>query len=122
MIATLRSAPAAGAGATIDRAGDLSDADAASFHTSAPVRRETSIEPQGVGLSAVNARRLVTRARRRLCGERRSPVRRGEQQRLLDALLAAVHTGDVAILERLLAADVSSCAGCGGQGTTITEG
>lgn len=66
-----------------------------------------------LALSEVNARQLVTRARRRLSGEHRRPVGTAEQQRLLDALVAAVKTEDVAILERLLAADVTGCAGFG---------
>jgi RNA polymerase sigma factor (sigma-70 family) len=224
MIATLRLAPAAGAGATIDRAGDLSDADAASFHTvrprlfgiayrvlgsateaddvvqdawirwqgtdrskvrdasaflaatttrlainvgqSARARHETSLGPQSVepvdagadpslgpeqrealefavralleklspteravyvlreafdypyrqigelfALSEVNARQLVTRARRRLRGEHRRRVAAVEQQRLLQAFVVAAQTGDLASLERLLAADVAGCAG-----------
>lgn len=220
---TLRLAAAAGAGATIDRAGELSDADAASFHTvrprlfgiayrvlgsateaddvvqdtwirwqgtdrskvrdaaaflattttrlainvgqSARARHETSIGPQPVepidsgadpslgaeqrealelavralleklsateravyvlrevfdypyrqiaqllALSEVNARQLVTRARRGLSGEHRRPVGTAEQQRLLDAFDAAAQTGDIATLEQLLAADVAGCA------------
>ena len=63
-----------------------------------------------LALSEVNARQLVTRARRRLSGEQRRPVRTHEQQRLLDAFIAAAQTGDIARLELLLAADVTGCA------------
>jgi RNA polymerase sigma-70 factor, ECF subfamily len=66
-----------------------------------------------LALSEVNARQLVTRARRRLAGEHRRPVRTAEQQRLLDAFVAAAQTGDIATLEQLLAADVAGCAGYG---------
>jgi RNA polymerase sigma-70 factor, ECF subfamily len=60
-----------------------------------------------LALSEVNARQLVTRARRRLCGDNRRPVRRAEQERLLDAFAAAARTGDIAPLEQLLVADVA---------------
>jgi RNA polymerase sigma-70 factor (ECF subfamily) len=60
-----------------------------------------------LALSEVNARQLVTRARRRLAGDHRRPVRPGEQQRLVDAIAAAARTGDVTTLERLLAVDVA---------------
>jgi RNA polymerase sigma-70 factor (ECF subfamily) len=63
-----------------------------------------------LALSEVNARQLGTRARRRLCGEHRRPVRTDEQQRLLDAFIAAAQTGDIASLEQLLAADVATDA------------
>ena len=61
-----------------------------------------------LALSEVNARQLVTRARRHLCGEHRRPIRTDEQQRLLDAFVAAAQTGDIASLEQLLAADVAT--------------
>ena len=63
-----------------------------------------------LALSEVNARQLVSRARRRLSGEHRRPVRTSERQRLLDAFVAAAQTGDIATLEQLLAADVAGCA------------
>jgi RNA polymerase sigma-70 factor (ECF subfamily) len=59
---------------------------------------------QVLALSEANARQLVTRARRRLCGEHRRPVSASEQQRLLDAFLAAARTGALAPLEQLLTA------------------
>jgi RNA polymerase sigma-70 factor (ECF subfamily) len=58
----------------------------------------------------VNARQLVTRARRRLSGDHRRPVRIAEQERLVDAFVAAAQTGDLATLEQLLAADVAGCS------------
>ncbi len=61
---------------------------------------------EALALSEVNARQLFTRARRRLFGEHRRPVAADEQQRLLDAFVAATQTGDLAGLERLLAADL----------------
>jgi RNA polymerase sigma-70 factor, ECF subfamily len=60
---------------------------------------------QVLALSEANARQLVTRARRRLCGEHHRPVGATEHQRLLDAFVAAARTGHLATLERLLAAD-----------------
>ena len=63
-----------------------------------------------LALSEVNARQLVTRARRRLTGEHCRPVRTSEHQRFLDAFVAAAQTGDIASLEQLLAADVAGCA------------
>jgi RNA polymerase sigma-70 factor (ECF subfamily) len=58
---------------------------------------------QVLALSEANARQLVTRARRRLCGEHRRPFSATEHQRLLDAFVAAAQTGDLATLEQLLA-------------------
>lgn len=55
-----------------------------------------------------NARQLVTRARERVSGERRAPVSPAEQRRLLTTFVTAAHTGDLARLERLFAADVVS--------------
>jgi RNA polymerase sigma-70 factor, ECF subfamily len=57
-----------------------------------------------LALSEANARQLVARARRRLSSERRRPVHAVEHQRLVHAFTAAAQTGDVAPLERLLAA------------------
>ncbi len=53
---------------------------------------------QALGLGEDNARQLAARARRRLADERRRPVAAPERQPLLHALVAAVHTGDVATL------------------------
>jgi RNA polymerase sigma-70 factor, ECF subfamily len=68
---------------------------------------------QVLALSEANARQLVTRARRRLCGEHRRPVGATEHQRFLDAFVAAAQTGDLATLERLLAAGAVAYAGGG---------
>jgi RNA polymerase sigma-70 factor (ECF subfamily) len=65
---------------------------------------------QVLGLSEANARQLAARARRRLSGELRRPVAASEEQALLDAFVAAAHTGDLATLELVLTAD----AGAGG--------
>jgi RNA polymerase sigma-70 factor, ECF subfamily len=56
-----------------------------------------------LALSEANARQLVTRARRHLSGDHRRPVGAADQQRLLHALVAALQTEDIAIVERLLA-------------------
>ncbi len=61
-----------------------------------------------------NARQLVTRARGHVASERRAPVSPLEQQRLLDAFIAAARSGDLAGLESLLAADVISTSDGGG--------
>ena len=62
-----------------------------------------------LALSEVNARQVLTRARRRLSGEPCRTVRAGEQQRLLDAFVAAAQTGDIGDLEQLLAGEVPGC-------------
>jgi RNA polymerase sigma-70 factor, ECF subfamily len=59
-----------------------------------------------LGLSEVNARKLLVRARARLDREWRRPVRRDEHRLLLAAFSAASQTGDLAPLERLLADQV----------------
>jgi RNA polymerase sigma-70 factor, ECF subfamily len=64
-----------------------------------------------LGLSEVNARQLFTRARRRLSSEQRRPVRATERRHLLAAFVAASQTGDVSVLERVLAADIAGPAG-----------
>jgi RNA polymerase sigma-70 factor, ECF subfamily len=53
-------------------------------------------------LTEANARQVVTRARRRLEGERRRPVAAAEHERLVSVFTAAVQAGDFATLERLL--------------------
>ncbi|MBM7503691.1 RNA polymerase sigma-70 factor [Agromyces aurantiacus] len=67
-----------------------------------------------VQVSEVAARQLVSRARKRLAGERRREVTRQEQQRLLTAFLAAAKTGDLDELERLFTEDVVSYSDGGG--------
>jgi len=60
-----------------------------------------------LGLSEANARQVVTRARGRLRGERRRRVGAAEHRGLLDTFVVAAHTGDLASLERRLAADIT---------------
>jgi RNA polymerase sigma factor (sigma-70 family) len=52
-----------------------------------------------------NARQLVTRARERVSGGRRTPVSPVEQRRLLTAFLTAARTGDLAALESVFVSD-----------------
>ncbi|GHH86917.1 RNA polymerase sigma factor [Streptomyces sulfonofaciens] len=59
-------------------------------------------------LSAVNVRKIVSRARRHLSAERRGTVDAAEHRRLLEAFVSAARTGDVASLEALLAPDAVS--------------
>jgi RNA polymerase sigma-70 factor (ECF subfamily) len=53
-------------------------------------------------------RQLVSRARKRVTGERRAPVSAEAQRQLLTSFVAAARSGDLAALEQLLAADVRS--------------
>lgn len=55
-----------------------------------------------------NARQLVTRARAHLSDARRASVKSGERRRFVRAFVAAATTGDLAELERVLAADAAS--------------
>ncbi len=55
-----------------------------------------------LGLSEANARQVFIRARRRLAGEARRPPAPGELRRLVDAFVAAAHSGDLAALEHTL--------------------
>ncbi len=75
---------------------------------------------QVLALREANARQLVTRARRRLCGEHRRPVGATEHQRLLDAFVAAAQTGDLATLEQLLAVRAGAHAS-GGEVVAATR-
>ena len=59
-----------------------------------------------VGLSEANARQLVTRARRRISDEPRWTVDTAEHERLLEAMVAAAETGDLARLEQRLVAEI----------------
>ncbi|MCS5713205.1 RNA polymerase sigma-70 factor [Herbiconiux sp. CPCC 205716] len=61
-----------------------------------------------VQLKEPATRQLVSRARKRLAGERRVPVESSEQRRLLAAFLQAAQRGDVTALEELFASDVVS--------------
>ena len=58
--------------------------------------------------SEAAARQMVSRARRRVTGERRTPVSGAEQRRLLTAFISAARSGDLVALEQLFAADVTS--------------
>jgi RNA polymerase sigma-70 factor (ECF subfamily) len=53
-------------------------------------------------------RQLVSRARKRVAGERRTPASAAAQRELLTSFLAAARSGDMTALERLFAADVAS--------------
>jgi RNA polymerase sigma-70 factor (TIGR02957 family) len=61
-------------------------------------------------------RQLVSRARKRVTGERRTPARPDAQRELLTSFIAAARTGDMTALERLFAADVTSLSD--GNGAT----
>ncbi|MCK2218665.1 RNA polymerase sigma-70 factor [Actinomadura sp. ATCC 31491] len=67
-----------------------------------------------VQLNEPAVRQLVSRARKRLLGERRKPVTGAEQRRLLTAFVAAARAGDLRALEELFAADVTSYSDGGG--------
>lgn len=56
-------------------------------------------------LTAVNVRKIVSRARKHLSAEQRESVDAAEHRRLLDAFVTAARTGDLASLEALLAPD-----------------
>ncbi|NES13750.1 RNA polymerase sigma-70 factor [Micromonospora sp. PPF5-17] len=53
-------------------------------------------------------RQLVSRARRHMAGERRTPVSAAAQRELLTTFIVAARSGDLTALERLLTADVAS--------------
>lgn len=59
-------------------------------------------------------RQLVSRARKRIRAERRTEVSGPQQQTLLKAFITAARSGDVAVLEELLAADAVSYSDGGG--------
>ncbi|AKZ53529.1 putative ECF-family RNA polymerase sigma factor [Streptomyces ambofaciens ATCC 23877] len=67
-----------------------------------------------LGTSRANARQLVSRARRHLADERRERVDPATHRRLLEVFLSAARTGDLAVLEEVLSADVVSYADGGG--------
>ncbi|MEV5905928.1 RNA polymerase sigma-70 factor [Streptomyces sp. NBC_00015] len=64
--------------------------------------------------SEANGRQLVSRARRHLAAERRESVSPAAHRRLLEVFLSAARTGDMAVLEDVLTADVISYADGGG--------
>jgi RNA polymerase sigma-70 factor (TIGR02957 family) len=53
-------------------------------------------------------RQLVSRARKHVTGERRTPASASAQRELLTSFIAAARSGEMAALERLFAADVTS--------------
>ena len=67
-----------------------------------------------VRTSEAAARQLVSRARKHLAAERRTPAAPPEQRRLLTAFVTAAQEGDLSTLEELFAADVISYSDGGG--------
>jgi RNA polymerase sigma-70 factor (TIGR02957 family) len=66
-------------------------------------------------------RQLVSRARKHIASERRTPVTGAEQRELLTAFLAAARSGDLTSLERLFTPDVTSLSdGNGRKGVART--
>jgi RNA polymerase sigma-70 factor (TIGR02957 family) len=65
--------------------------------------------------SEAAVRQLVSRARKHVRGDRRTAVSAGEQRTLLASFITAARTGDMAGLERLLAADVASVSDGNGR-------
>ena len=61
-------------------------------------------------------RQLVSRARKHVTGERRTPVSAEKQRELLTSFVAAARTGDMTALERLFAVSVTSLSD--GNGAT----
>jgi RNA polymerase sigma-70 factor (ECF subfamily) len=59
-------------------------------------------------IAEAHARQVVTRARQHVANRRGVPANPAEQRRLLDAFTAAAQDGDIAHLERHLAADAVS--------------
>jgi RNA polymerase sigma-70 factor (ECF subfamily) len=68
-----------------------------------------------VQLKQPAVRQLVSRARKHLAAERRTPVSSEQQRRLLEAFLVAAQAGDMAALEQLFAEDVVSTSDGGGK-------
>jgi RNA polymerase sigma-70 factor (ECF subfamily) len=65
-------------------------------------------------LTEANVRQLITRARKHIRSERRTPASATEQRRLLMAFISAAQEGNVVALEGLFAPDVASYADGGG--------
>jgi RNA polymerase sigma-70 factor (ECF subfamily) len=61
-------------------------------------------------------RQLVSRARKHMTSERRTPVSAAAQRELLTSFIAAARTGDMSALERMFAANVTSLSD--GNGAT----
>ncbi|MGI5286369.1 RNA polymerase sigma-70 factor [Nonomuraea polychroma] len=68
-----------------------------------------------IQLNEAAVRQLVSRARKRVLVERRTPVSRSEQRRLLAAFITAARSGDLKALEELFAEDVISYSDGGGR-------
>ena len=62
-------------------------------------------------IEEANARQVVTRARQHIASGRTTATSSTEQERLLEAFIAAAHDGDVAVLEGLFSLDVVSSSG-----------
>jgi RNA polymerase sigma-70 factor (ECF subfamily) len=60
-------------------------------------------------------RQQVSRARKHMAGERRTPVTTAAQRELLTTFIAAARTGDMTALERRFAADVTSVSDGNGR-------
>src|SRR5262249_33899211 len=65
-------------------------------------------------MEEANVRQLVSRARKHIADERRTPASSSEQRRLLEAFIGAAQKGDMARLEHLFAEDVASYSDGGG--------
>jgi len=65
-------------------------------------------------VSEAAVRQLVSRARKHVAAERKAPVAEAEQRELLAAFVTAARSGDLAALEELFAADVTSVSDGGG--------
>jgi RNA polymerase sigma-70 factor (ECF subfamily) len=74
-----------------------------------------------LSITEVSARQLVSRAKKHLADERRTPVPDADQQRLLTAFVDAARSGDLAKLEELLAADVISFSDGGGKVRQVSK-
>jgi RNA polymerase sigma-70 factor (TIGR02957 family) len=85
------------------------------------VLREAFDYPYGqiAGILQLNepaVRQLVSRARKRVTGDRRTPASAAAQRELLTSFIAAARVGDMSALERLFAPDVTSLSD--GNGAT----
>ncbi|MFG1960461.1 RNA polymerase sigma-70 factor [Nonomuraea sp. NPDC049028] len=67
-----------------------------------------------IRLNEPAVRQLVSRARKHVLVERRTPVAKAEQRKLLTAFVAAARAGDMTALEELFALDVISYSDGGG--------
>jgi hypothetical protein len=65
-------------------------------------------------MEEANTRQLVSRARKHIADERRTPASSDEQRRFLEAFISAAQKGDMATLEDLFAEDVVSYSDGGG--------